>query len=254
MSYNIRLDIASDGENSWANRSDFLISQVQFLAPHIMGVQEARPGQMKDLAAGLPRYDYIGTGRDGGDAGEYSAIFYDADYLSVTQENTIWLSPTPDQFSQGWDAAYPRICTYGLFASKTGKDKFWVFNTHLDHVGKEAQINGTRQILETISVLNNLDLPVIFMGDLNVEPGSTVYSDITASMRDSRAEARVVFGPEGTFNGFSYEQSVERRIDYIFLSDEADVQVEKYAVLSSAIDQRYPSDHFPVYVEISTRK
>jgi len=219
-----------------------------------MGVQEARPNQMADLSQALPMYQYIGTGRDGGNQGEYSAIFYDTNHLTVSQERTMWLSPTPAELSKGWDAAYPRICTYGLFASKMSKEKFWVFNTHLDHVGKEAQIKGTHQILETIATVNDKDYPVILMGDLNVEPGSTVHKDITTSLRDSRGLAEITFGPEGTFNGFTYEEPVSRRIDYIFLSDQSDLQVDKYAVLSSAVDKRYPSDHFPVYIEISRAK
>jgi len=74
MTYNIRLDVASDGENAWAKRKDFLSSQVQFYAPDIMGVQEARPNQMVDLKNALKNYKTVGTGRDGIDKGEYSAI------------------------------------------------------------------------------------------------------------------------------------------------------------------------------------
>lgn len=43
MSYNIRLDVASDGQNAWPVRKDFFASQIQFYEPDIMGVQEAMP-------------------------------------------------------------------------------------------------------------------------------------------------------------------------------------------------------------------
>jgi hypothetical protein len=49
MSYNIRLDNVSDGENAWPNGKNFLSSQVLFLEPDILGVQEARPNQVTDL-------------------------------------------------------------------------------------------------------------------------------------------------------------------------------------------------------------
>lgn len=39
MTYNIRLDVASDGENAWSNRKDFFTSQIQFYSPDIFGVQ-----------------------------------------------------------------------------------------------------------------------------------------------------------------------------------------------------------------------
>jgi endonuclease/exonuclease/phosphatase family metal-dependent hydrolase len=63
MTYNIRLDIASDGENAWDNRKDFFSSQVLFYAPDILNVQEARPNQMDDLKSVLNDYKAIGLGR-----------------------------------------------------------------------------------------------------------------------------------------------------------------------------------------------
>ncbi|MDP5230580.1 MAG: endonuclease/exonuclease/phosphatase, partial [Cellulophaga sp.] len=126
MTYNLRLDIASDGENAWEYRKEFLGSQVLFLAPDIMGVQEARPNQVADLKNTLPDYKFIGKGRDGGQEGEHAGIFYNSKKLEVTEVNTFWLSETPETVSKGWDAAYPRVCTYGLFTLKESKQKIWV--------------------------------------------------------------------------------------------------------------------------------
>jgi endonuclease/exonuclease/phosphatase family metal-dependent hydrolase len=44
---------------------------------------------------------------------------------------------------------------------------------------------------------------------------------------------------------------VTKRIDYIFISKNNQLKVKKYAVLSDSKDLRYPSDHLPVFVEIS---
>ncbi|MET0944540.1 MAG: endonuclease/exonuclease/phosphatase, partial [Flavobacterium sp.] len=49
MTYNIRLDVASDGENAWPNRKDYFTSQIQFYSPDIFGVQEALPNQVIDV-------------------------------------------------------------------------------------------------------------------------------------------------------------------------------------------------------------
>ncbi|GAA3604579.1 endonuclease/exonuclease/phosphatase family protein [Flavivirga amylovorans] len=250
MTYNIRLDVASDGDNAWPNRSHFLSSQVQFYSPDIMGVQEARPNQMDDLKAALKDYDVIGTGRDGGNKGEFSAIFYNSKKVKVEQENTFWLSKTPNKMSMGWDAAYPRICTYGLFTLLESNQKIWVFNTHLDHVGAEAQLEGMALILKKIIALNTANLPVIVMGDFNVEPDSQLIESLKQNMNDSKDIAKIVFGSNGTFNGFKFEEPVTRRIDYIMLSKSNHIEVEKYGVLSSSIDLKYPSDHFPVYIEL----
>ena len=60
MTYNIRLDLASDGINAWPNRSTFLSSQILFYGPDIMGVQEALPNQITDLKSELTNYKFIG--------------------------------------------------------------------------------------------------------------------------------------------------------------------------------------------------
>lgn len=249
MTYNIRLDVAADGENAWSNRKDLVSAQIQFYAPDIMGVQEARPNQMADLANALSNYKTIGTGRDGPNKGEFSAIFYNTDKFTIAKENTFWLSETPEKFSKGWDAAYPRICTYGLFTSRTTNKQFWVFNTHLDHVGHEAQLQGIQLIIEKINTLNTDNLPVFLMGDFNVEPSSELVMMLKKTMTDSKSAAKTVFGSDGTFNGFKVTEPVARRIDYIWLSG-SDLEVKRYGVLSSVIDLRYLSDHFPVMVEV----
>ena len=250
MTYNIRLDVASDGENAWPNRKDFLSSQVLFYNPDILGVQEARPNQMSDLKNALKNYKAIGKGRDGENKGEYSAIFYNAKKVSVEQENTFWLSETPTKISKGWDAAYPRICTYGLFTIHDTNKKIWVFNTHLDHIGKQAQLKGIQLILNKIATLNTDNFPVIVMGDFNVEPSSELITNLKQNLNDSKEEAKNVFGSNGTFNDFKFNKLVTRRTDYIMLSKSSKIETEKYGVLSSSIDLKYPSDHFPVFVSL----
>ena len=59
------------------------------------------------------------------------------------------------------------------------------------------------------------------------------------------------FGPSGTFNAFKHNEAVTKRIDYIFLSKGNSFKVNKYAVLSDSKVLKYPSDHLPVYVELT---
>lgn len=251
MTYNVRLDIASDGENAWTHRKDFLSSQVLFFGPDILGVQEARPNQMADLKEALKDYKVIGLGRDGDNEGEHSSIFYNTKKFKVEKENTFWLSETPKIVSKGWDAAYPRIYTYGLFTDLKTSKKIWVFNTHLDHVGAQAQLNGIKQIQQKIKEVNTKNYPVILMGDFNVEPNSLLIKNLSESMLNTQTVAKLTFGPNGTFNGFKFNEPVTRKIDYIFISKSNHLIVNKQAVLSDSNDLKYPSDHFPVFVEFT---
>lgn len=103
-SYNIRCDTPVDGDNAWPYRKERVEALIRFYGFDVLGVQEAKPSQMSDLRA-MPGFASVGVGRDGGDRGEYSAIFYRTDRLRVLDSGTFWLSETPDTVSKGWDAA-----------------------------------------------------------------------------------------------------------------------------------------------------
>lgn len=252
ITYNIRLDVASDGENSWFNRREYLCSQLAFYEPDVFGIQEALPNQVTDISTFLPKYKYVGIGRDGIGKGESSNIFFKKDKFKLLEQNTFWLSETPEIISKGWDAALNRICTYVLLKNNKTKQEFWVFNTHLDHMGVLARTNSISLILSKISELNTKNYPVIFMGDFNSEPTEERIVNLKKRMIDSQdISEQKLLGPEGTFNGFKHNEAVAKRIDYIFLSKESNLKVKKYAILSDSKDLKYPSDHLPVYVEIS---
>ena len=252
MTYNIRYDNPNDNENAWPNRKEYFCSQLAFYEPDIFGIQEALPNQVRDIAAFLSKYAYVGIARDGIEKGESSNIFYRQDRFQLLQENTFWLSETPDKISKGWDAALKRICTYALFQDKKTDKIFWIFNTHLDHIGEIARTNSILLIRSKIKMLNTKNYPVLFMGDFNSEPSEERIINLKNEMIDSREASEVKpFGPTGTFNAFKHNEAVTKQIDYIFLSKENPITVKKYAVLSDSKNLKYPSDHLPVYIEIS---
>jgi len=255
MTYNVRYGLADDGKNSWKYRKEFLASQINFYNPDIFGTQEGLPFQVEYIVSQLPKHSFIGKSRDGNGKGEYSAIFYNHDKFEVLKQQTFWLSSTPTKVSKGWDAALPRICTYALFKDKKSNMKFWVFNTHFDHIGVKAREQSVLLILKKIKEINSKNYPLIFMGDLNAEPDSKPISILKSELNDSQEiSIEKPFGPEGTFNAFHFDKPVTERIDYIFISKNNTIKVNKYAVLSDSKDLKYPSDHLPVYIEISLNK
>ena len=251
MTYNIRLDVAVDGENDWSHRKDFFTSQIQFYEPDVFGIQEATPNQVIDISNALSQYNHIGIGREGVGKGESSNIYYKKERFSVSKETTFWLSETPNEISKGWDAACNRVCTFALFEDLKSNKSFWVFNTHLDHIGEVARTKGIELILSKIEAVNIQKLPVIFMGDFNSEPNENRIIELKKIMNDSRElSVEKPFGPFGTFNNFQYNEPATKQIDYIFLSKNSSFIVNKYAVLTDSKNLRFPSDHFPVYIEM----
>lgn len=248
MTFNIRLNTASDSLQAWPYRKDLVASQILFHDVTILGVQEALNDQMLDLQQRLPQYRFIGGGReDGKTKGEYSAIFYNTKKVKVLNEGMFWLSQTPDiPGSIGWDAAITRIVTWGKFKDlQTGK-LFFVFNTHFDHMGKIARRESARLLLNKISDMSG-KLPTIVMGDFNAEPTDEPIQEILKSgiLKDSKFLSQSGhYGPTGTFNAFKNKEINDQPIDYIFLK--GNWKVKKHATLSQTWEGRFASDHFAV--------
>jgi len=256
MTFNIRLDIASDSLNAWTYRKEKVASQVLYHHPHILGVQEALHNQMTDLKNALPSYKYCGGGRDDGKTkGEYSAIFFDTTRLRLTQTNTFWLSPTPDiPGSKGWDAAITRIVTWAKFRDiKTGKT-FYAFNTHFDHMGKEARKQSAKMILDAVKNIAG-KYPAVITGDFNSIPSDEPIKIIRDKQDpDHLLDAKEIsatlhYGPTGTFNGFNNKEIHDDPIDYIFLKGK-EWKVVNHATLSQTWAGRFASDHFAVISEL----
>lgn len=257
MTFNIRLDLASDGPNAWPHRRDWVASLIRFHAADAVGVQEALAHMLTELDTRLPGFARVGVGRaDGRAGGEFSAILYDTRRLELLDSGTFWLSPTPEVAgSKGWDAAIERVATWARFRDRRTGCSHLHLNTHFDHIGEQARQESARLIRTRLASLAG-DLPVIVTGDLNADPRSVPYRIFT---RDTIAGgiAPLVdafdvssdghYGPTSSWNAF---KAIEpgRRIDYILVSPR--VPVLAHGILPDSWDNRFPSDHLPVLAVI----
>lgn len=250
MSYNIRLDLSSDGVNAWPNRASMLTDLIRYNAPDIVGLQEAQRHQLDAIAALLPEYAWLGVGRDDGkDAGEFMAILYRKDAVEVLQNATYWCSPSPEKPGLGWDAGCNRVVTWGKFRTRKERKEFYFYNTHLDHLGITARRESAKLLMDSVNARTGT-LPVIITGDFNSGPADAPYAAIIAgnnrrTMKDAYTiSERPPYGPRGTFNGFNISEYAKEPIDYIFVSN--GITVRSHAVLTDSYHGRVPSDHFPL--------
>lgn len=253
MTYNIRLNIAVDGEHAWPYRKDDVISTIKFHNAEIFCLQEVVHNQLVDLIAAFPDFAYVGVGRDDGiSAGEYSPVFYDKSKFEKEENGTFWLSETPGTPSLGWDAAHKRICSWvKLKDLKTGST-FFVFNTHFDHVGMMARTNAAKLIIEKIDELTP-GRNIILCGDFNLPPESLPMKMISSKLNDSYSVSKLPpHGSVATFLGFTYDSGAGKRIDYVFVS--GNLSVERYGALTDSRDRSFFSDHLPVLVELIIEK
>lgn len=254
VSFNIRYNNPDDGINSWPNRIEMVTGLLKFHDPDIFGLQEALIDQIEDIQTNLPEYEWFGVGRDDGEkAGEFSPVFFKKSKFILLKKGNFWLSENCEKPGLGWDAACNRIVSWGKFQSKVTGKQFIVFNTHFDHRGDEARKNSAYLIRDKIKEISGKQgLPVILTGDFNLAPESEPIGLIKKFMKDSREVSKTPpYGPVGTFTSFKWDAPMKIRIDYIFT--QGGIDVLKYAVLTDAKNQRFPSDHLPVFVKVQLK-
>ena len=256
--YNIRYyntyDI--DQGNGWDVRAPVIAQLVRFHDFDIWGAQEVLYNQLTDLLTALPEYHFVGAGREDGDIqGEASPIFFKKARFDLLESGHFWLSEQPQTASVGWDAALPRVCSWGRFQDRESGKIFWFFNLHLDHIGVVARAESAKLVLAKIKQMTSNER-VILTGDFNVDQYSQSYQLIAQSgvFRDAYQASKVCYAYNGTFNNFDIKAVSDSRIDHIFVSKE--YSVERYGILTDTYSMgkdppRLPSDHHPVQAILS---
>ncbi|KAI4151722.1 MAG: hypothetical protein L6R39_001964 [Caloplaca ligustica] len=271
LTHNVRYATGSPspGEEEWHVRAPRIIEEFRFNTAHcgesIICLQEVLHQQLVDILGGLNdgrngEWASIGVGRDdGARAGEYSPVLYRSSVWHLQSCETVWLSPTPDKPSKGWDALCNRIVTIGIFRHRQSKKELVAMCTHLDDQGVESRLEAAKIILRQIGEKSQQGyLPVFLAGDFNSQEEEEAYLTLTneaSPMKDlhtlSSSERR--YGHCYTFTGFGHEKPT--RIDFLFVNQKAyPWLVHNYAVLENKFDdQVYSSDHRAVLADVAVR-
>jgi endonuclease/exonuclease/phosphatase family metal-dependent hydrolase len=247
MTFNLRFANLQQ-PNAWPDRRPVMRHLIEHEAPDVIGTQEGLYGQLSDLAADLPNYDWIGLGREGGSRGEFTAIFFRRDRFQPVAFDHFWLSDTPDRIaSSTWGNAYIRMATWVRLRERASGREFLVFNTHLDNESEPAR-QKSAELLRTRIAAVDATVPLLLVGDFNCFAGASKAHDIlthAAGLTDTwtSASARA----NETLNSFhNYEPPVAHgeRIDWILARHPA--SVGPAAIVTYREGAQYPSDHFPV--------
>ena len=178
MSFNVRVGSENGTDpQDWPARRKSVKPLLTKENPTVIGLQEALKHQMDYISLEMEDYGAYGVGRDDGkSSGEIMTLLWNKKQVFCERMGTFWLSPTPEEPSKGWDAAFNRICTWAILENKQTGEKYIHMNSHFDHKGQEARSNSLKMIVEKSKEYENI--PAVFTADMNVKEGSENYKEI----------------------------------------------------------------------------
>lgn len=260
MTFNIRNGVANDGENHWTKRNTMVFDVIRKDSPDILGLQEAWQFQMIAITDAVPVYVCIGQSRDADtELGEWSPLCYRKDRWKPAEgeQGTFWLSDTPDTpGSKSWGNTLPRIVTWARMVEIATGRSVYVYNTHYDHKSQNSRLEASKLLVKRILARKDKTAPVVVMGDFNASETNSAIRYLKGEEVSGEKSSiplvdtyRVLYPDAkkvGTFNSWTGRTSGSK-IDYIFaLPKEQGTIVKSAEIITTNVDGRYPSDHFPV--------
>ena len=242
MTFNIRVNV-DKGANDFALRKYRIAELIANEKPDVVGFQEAAESMKAELSDMLEGYYVVGNGRSKTYGGESAAVGFRKDRFELLALETFWLSPTPHVPGSrygGDQSSCPRVTTALLLVEKGSDKPFWFINTHLDHVGKDARLLSSVQIMQFISEHRE---PCVLTGDFNALPDSkeigVIVANETVGLVDCTAKI------DGTFHDYGKIKDNMQKIDYIFTNLPFDAD-KTYVCPDDAPNGTYYSDHLAV--------
>lgn len=218
--------------------------------PDSIGTQEMNADWMEKLGDLMSDYDSYGVARGGDDSekkSEMNSIFWLKDKYECIEQNTFWLSETPETESKYEGAGCNRICSYVMLRNKETGQVYLHMNTHLDNASDEARVFGAQVIMDKIKEIkltsSQADFAIVLTGDLNdMEIGNPckIISGMLTSCSAAAPENK-----KSTYNDWGNLEDDGEPIDFIF----TDREPAGYLILDDT-SNGYVSDHYGVYATI----
>lgn len=246
----VTFNVKIDSPEGFSRRLTYISQKIREVMPDIICFQEMNHRMLILAVQALPEYSIVGGGREYNRLGEGTMIAFNKSRFILGNCRTKWLSPTPDLPGSRYtedQSGCPRVYTTVTLTEVEEGTTFRIYNTHLDHRGKIARLQGERLLMADIRCdLAELTVPLMLTGDFNADPESAEIREICESgiIRDVTDEYTLTFNNYGK----PYHEWDASKIDYIFVSN--DVKCNKTELWDETPDGEYMSDHFAIYAEL----
>ncbi len=248
---NIRYDDPKDGKHQWCFRKNIWLKSIKAFGPHILGTQEGLHPQILDFCPEIEPLQIVDQHRTWLFDRMYPNLFFHKQYFKLIRSGDIWLSKTPHvPASLSFNSLFPRLAIWAHLAHIESGDDLLVLNTHLDHLHGETRLEQINVLMQEVKKLKITAKYLIIMGDFNEGPLDGVQERIFHSLPNIVDPWAILKKQEiGSHHKFDGHNDDKKRIDWILVSNNFKItRIDFDPVCSDCV---YPSDHFPVKLELS---
>lgn len=255
MSYNVYFDLGEKQRNP-----DDVIASIQEKSPDVFGLNEAGVDWMNkmDAALGSVYGSARGKALENSENSSYNPVYFKKDKFELVESGTKWLSATPDRLSKFPTAKHYKGMTYAILKDKATGAEFMYLNVHLDGSG-DAEAHAALKEVRKLQAQVILDFvkqysmcPIVIGGDFNEGVNSNVVKSFSQGGRfrycELEASDKTILNTTDVNDTFTAVGAAV--FDYLFVSGDC-ITVQKYVQWDNKMNGKYPSDHLPVYGEIT---
>lgn len=246
MSFNIRYAEPTDGPDIWEFRRPICRDLILETAPDVIGMQEPEIEQLRDMDLDLSEYLRLGVSRYGNEVEKFAPIYFKPSRLELLETGAYWFSKTPDvPATMDWNIHKPYAVNWARFIEKSTGQLFALHNAQFPYKAEqaEARLHAAELMVQYAAAQPS----VILTGDFNCDADGDVYRCLRSRFQDS-IHAGQRLGPNATFHGFTGNPTKPYRLDWILYR--GCFSPVRYETLSFHRQGHYPSDHFPVMVDL----
>jgi endonuclease/exonuclease/phosphatase family metal-dependent hydrolase len=251
-SFNIHYIQPAKNHMDWDARKEAVIRVLKDIDADMIAFQEMetfegssfsyRNLQLDWIAQNLPDYFLAAVGNPE----KYPStqpILYRKLEFKVEEQGFFFFSENPDQiYSRQWNGSYPYFCSWVRFKHLKSGKTFTLFNVHNDYSSKDNRIKTSQLVVSRVNPLLDKQKPLLIVGDFNAPS----WFETMSILKDAGLQ---LAKPSGSTHHFNLGLNLLPAIDHMLASLEITFN-GPVKVWRNQYDGVWPSDHYPISVEV----
>ena len=255
-SFNIHYVAKDQGRLSWENRKNAVVQAIGDLDADVIAFQEMETFAGGSFNVENRQLDWILRHFPEYAAGAYGnaeiypntqPILYRHARFKQIEQGFFFFSTTPDViYSRTYNGSWPAFCSWTVLSERRTGKEIHVFNVHFEYKSMSNRAKSAALVVERLS-------PRVAEGRATLLVGDTNAFGFAPTMRRLKSIPLTLAPPSGPTFHFNRGLGLIPAIDHILYSH-ALTQIGNTHRLRKRYDGVWPTDHYPIVVDLSLRR